>query len=141
MSNERLAALAVSCFRDEPRPTFRCQQNGPPVSAFDYVICRFQQSSSISQSDVVELNKVTQARFETAATTLSLILESMLDDIETTPLTSMSDISARWGHQLLEFNLPGLPVHQFVMQTLASCFTKAQHVIDRESRNASTQNR
>ena len=130
MSNDSLAGLAVACFRDSPRPSFRCSQNGPPVSAFDYLMCRFEQSSLIDGSGSVARDQNAIARSRAGAANLRNVLESMLDDIEATPLNSVADISVKWGDQLLKFNLNGLSVYQFVMQTLGECFSRVGQMND-----------
>ena len=131
MSDQRVAALAVSCFRDQPRPAFRCSANGPPVSAFEYLICRFEQAAT-GGSGTVERSRASDARAKSGSANLSSVLTAMLDDIETTPLGSVSEVTARWGDRLLQFNSNGVSAYQFVAQTLGECFQRAANQADHQ---------
>ena len=122
MSDEGVAALAVSCFRDQPRPAFRCSVNGRPVSAFEYLICRFEQAANGGSA---ERDRAGDARAKAGAASLSSVLTAMLDDIQATPLGSVGEVSARWGDRLLQFNSKGFSAYQFVVQSLGECFQRA----------------
>lgn len=126
MSNEHVAVLAVRCFRETPQPQFRCTPNGPPVSAYEYVLCRSQQSSRVGASGVVDRSQSSEARSGARTAGLQAVLDAMLGDIESTPL-SMNDVNARWGADLLKFNLPDVSVYQFVMGALGNCFKQAEN--------------
>jgi len=137
MKKARLAGLVVECFRNRIKPEYRCSNNGPPVSAFEYAICRVEQSSGIGESGSTVQDQRSEQLSKAAGANVSSVLEAMLDDIQPTPRGTVNEVIAAWGAQLSGFNHPGLNISDFVAQNLRDCFDRARRPVDGEVMNPS----
>jgi hypothetical protein len=152
----RTMALTAECFKTRGESTYRCTRNGPPVSAYEYVQCRYEQERQVGEDRVVERSKKAQNRAKADAAGLKSVLDSMLGDapqsakIPTNPqegqasmdvnlnILSVADIESQYGDELSRFNAQGFDFHGFVVASLGNCFKRANRLVTREKKRANT---
>jgi hypothetical protein len=143
----RTMALTMDAFAHRAQPALRSSPQGPPVSARDYLLCRYQQSQQITSSGVVDRSGVHNA--QTAASGQSL--GSLLDQITASGadsgpphsgelgqanqpqlVLSVADIERRYGQALSQYRFGSTSAREFVSQTLRLLQTMAQMQVERE---------
>ncbi len=152
--NERIESLkmglASKCFQERKGSGYRCLRNGPPVTAKEYVLCRYGQNQTISKVGTVESDKGTLNRAASAQAGLEALLSEMFEQMpsnasipkseeEATAFMSQSSgiltvqqLRKRFGERLAAFNGKGLDIEGFVMKTMASCYKRANADVERE---------
>jgi hypothetical protein len=152
----RTAALASDCFNKQVQPNFTCVPNGPPVSAHDYVICRYQQNQVLGVGGVIEQDANTASKAASNAQGLGALLDTITNSAPTNasvptnqqqaiqqdqnPISvyTVADVESQFGTQLQSFNGKGLDIHAFVISYLGSCYAKATAVVSQEQQRASS---
>ncbi|MFZ9595430.1 MAG: hypothetical protein ACO3A2_05065, partial [Bdellovibrionia bacterium] len=74
---------ARDCLEKTTVSNYRCVQNGPPVSATEYLLCRYKQEQSLGANRVIERNKLVTARATSATQGLESVINAMISDMPT----------------------------------------------------------
>jgi hypothetical protein len=149
-------SLTMNCFNSRPVDSYQCVPNGPPVSAKDYLICRFQQNQTVGANGVVERNSTLNSEANSKAQGLSTLLTQIAGDastqsqIPTTPedqqagynqpllVLTVADIQSRYGSTLANYKLGGTDANQFVMATMKACNARANAETNLEQSRVNT---
>lgn len=149
-------AKAGECFKTRTQSNFRCSRNGPPVSALEYVKCRFEQNQFLGEEGVIERDKATENRAKGNAQALASVLDTMLADMPTvtrlpadpeaalqeqqqnTNILSAADIESQYGDSLASFNGQGLDIHDFVTKAMGLCIQRAARETSRDRKRTNS---
>ena len=134
--DERIAALAVRCFRTDGR---NFSANGALLSSLDFAVYAYEQSVMIVSSGSNRVTPVDRAKAMAAGRLLSAMLEVMLDDIEKRPFSSIQDVDIKWGSRLRSFDRPRFSIFQFVSSELGKCFVNARVQVERDKKDPATE--
>ena len=159
----RTMVLATECFKTASDPSYRCTKNGRPVTAIEYVLCRYKQNQQIGEEGRIEQDQGTRRNAEANAAGLESLLSTILSSTPTNgkvPLTtgnpqqdqaameqmidqpmnilSAADVEAQYGEQLAQYNGKGLDIREFVLGTIGNCFNKATRRVEKERKRANT---
>lgn len=160
-NQSRTMAMTQDCFDTMKVPNYKCTPNGPPQTARDYLLCRYQQNQMLSGDKgggykVVEQNGAMKAAAESKMTALQSILDQIKTDtssqskIPTTPEEGMAatqqpllnltlaDVANRYGGQLSGFKIGSTDAQSFVMNRLAFCNNRASVQVKQENSRASS---
>lgn len=153
----RKISLTNECFSTRSGPGFQCVPNGPPVSVREYVLCRFEQNQNLGEGGVIERNEMISRQAAARRGELQAVLDSILGDSAKTlmpdprnpngppqnlnqavTILTVQDIESQYGDKLASFNGKGLNIHDFVMGQMRGCFARAEKVVARERKMASS---
>jgi hypothetical protein len=133
----RIAALTVECFQSKSVLHFQCQRNGPPVSASEFVLCRFFQNFFLDSEGSVDRSKRTEAQAKMATESLKALLSTMLSDLVDKGY-DINELMAKWDGLLRQFDKASLRVSEFVAYELGECYQRARTQVDRERHSENT---
>ncbi len=150
-SEMRRASVTAECFRTQVQSSYQCVPNGPPVSAYDYVLCRYEQNQYLSSNgQQVEYDASTKAQATAKTAGLKNILDTIFTNapaaykVPTNPdqVAAMAsqpignlvpaNVEATYGGQLTGYDGKGLGIHQFVMDALAACDARSVKQVEKE---------
>jgi len=159
MENRKMM-LTNECFMAEKNESYRCCANDDdpncpdtmrgPVSAHQYVLCRFQQNQHIGAGGQRRKSKVVDRQANARTSDLAAILSDIFNkspidpNLAKTPqeaqqlankpirVLTAADITSKYKGRLDKFNGNGLDVSGFVLKTYSSCFTKSAYSVDKE---------
>lgn len=154
----RRMQLTNDCFSERSSPSFKCTPNGAPVSIREYILCRFEQNQQLGEKGQIERNQILADQAASRKRALESVLNGILGDSAGTlkidpqkdpaganaamskpvTITSIQDVETQYGNSLRKFNGKGLDIHGFVMGQMRSCFQRADKVIGRERKLASS---
>jgi hypothetical protein len=121
--NGSTASIAADLFQQPIDARYRCTANGPPVSFYDYLLCRCEQS--ISSDGNTRINPGDRNRAAQRTNALKAILDQILGDMRSDMDVSPGDIDARYGAQLSAFQIGGTSVGPMVSGFLKYCYARA----------------
>jgi hypothetical protein len=154
-AQQRTMGITKDCFTTQTKAEFRCYTAGtkdnPAQSAKDYLLCRYRQNqTSVSNGGVVTQNGIQAAVGNQKADQLGSLLDEIFsespDANQTTTdpqkfqqqidkvvtVLSVADIERIYGARLKAFDGKGIPVHDYVMKYVGSCFQKATVAVQNE---------
>lgn len=147
----RKIELTNECFSAKTNSSYRCTPNGPPVSAKEYVLCRFEQNQLVGANGVVEENNLITQQAASRRAALQSILDGIESDSAKAPnpndpasankaqlIRSVDDIDRLYGSKLTGFDGKGLNIRDFVITQLRSCFSRAETAVSKERQTASS---
>jgi len=154
-AQKRTMTLASQCLNERPEATYQCVPNGPPVSAKEYVLCRFEQNQYIGKDGRLErpdlASESTKAKAKGQRAALESLLNNMMGEAPLKPgsapqaegdhpvtIMTVADIEMQYGDKLAAFNGKGLDIHDFVIKSAGSCFQRAQVAVGRERKRSSS---
>jgi hypothetical protein len=153
----RTMALTNDCFKKRTKPSFQCEKNGAPVSAYEYVLCRYQQNEQVSKKGAVETDSLTKSRAEANAKGLAAVLDGIFNDSPKNPnmpsnqqeqqqamtavttITTAADIEAQYGNLLRRYDSSRTPVHDFVIGELTTCYKRSESIVSKEKNRPSSE--
>jgi hypothetical protein len=152
----RRASLTMDCIQTRTVPSYRCEPNGPPVSAVAYLKCRYRQNQMLGANGVIERSAAQNAQADQKAAALNSILDQIVADspnqakMPTTqqeadatsqqPLLNLTvaDIQAKYGDSLSQYKIGGATAEDFLMKNLSFCENRSNLSINLEKNRAST---
>lgn len=145
------ATLTNDCFKNMTQPGYLCDPNGAPVTAYQYVLCRFEQNAQLnSKGTAFEYDAGTRKRAQSRAQGLQNLLDQIFSNapsgfrVPTTPeeVQKMAaqpvgnlvpaNVDATYGDRLSAYDGNGLSIRAFVMKTLAACDARAVKQVEQE---------
>ena len=149
-------AMASQCFQTQTNPLYKCDPNGPPVSAQDLVACRARQYTKLGTGNQIERDKLHTIRGNQAQDTAAGVLANMLSNMPSTttiPTTQQelsasmgssmliktpADIDAQFGAQLAGLDVKGLDMKGFVETAFAVCYNTALTKVSADRQSSSS---
>lgn len=147
--------LVSECFNQSSsasvtaKTTFRCEPNGPPVSARDYVLCRYQQNQQLGKNGVIEQDPLIIEQAKAGRKALENLLDTLFNDaprgIEQNKnnveaavsdanrgvrIQSVEDFDRYYGDALAKYNGQGLDIRAFVLGSIKKCYSTANQVVE-----------
>ncbi len=148
----RIAGLTGECFKNRPSPSYLCDVNGAPVSAYDHVLCRYEQNMTLDQNGRIDRDDRTARRAHQSRLGLQSLLDQILGDIPSSKLPSKpeeavtqniqvltpDEVESRYGAKLRTFSAKGMNVYSFIMNKFTNCYSDANSQVSRERKLANT---
>ncbi len=153
----RTMELTNACFSAKSNSSFRCEPNGPPVSARDYVLCRFEQNQRLGEKGAIEQNASVAAEARAKRAALENLLNSVLGDSaqmnsamsppgangqqgpaidKPVTIRSYEELKNQIGDKLTSYNGKGLDIQAFVLNQYKGCYTRSKStVVSEKSQN------
>src|SRR5690606_37266263 len=103
----RTMALASECFKEQKDGRFRCEPSGPPVTAYDYVICRYSQQQLVSPTGTVDRSEGSKRSAKSAGAGLQQLLDRMFGQ---TASITRQPLPGQEGGVPVELSLPKVGV-------------------------------
>lgn len=147
--------LVSECFNQNSstsmttKTTFRCEPNGPPVSAREYVLCRYEQNQQLGKNGVIELDPLVIEQAKAGRRALENLLDTLFNDapkgIEQNKnsveaavsdanrgvrIQSVEDFDRYYGDALAKYNGQGLDIRAFVLGSIKKCYSTANQVVE-----------
>ncbi|MCM2322708.1 MAG: hypothetical protein NDJ90_05565 [Oligoflexia bacterium] len=151
----RKLTLTQSCFATRTNPSYKCEANGKPVSAREYVLCRYRQNQQLTGSGQIQQTQLATNRANANKDALESVLNSIFGDAavaappvdpknpqagvntnRVVTIFSIEDIKKQYGEKLHSFDGQGLPIYDFVMSALQSCYSTAEKSVRTELKSA-----
>lgn len=133
----RAAALTVECFKTRVEASFQCVRDGPPVTPYDFVLCRYLQSLLVDSNGLVDSTSAQRQRAEGQVNRLRFFLDRMLLEFADRG-DILSELLDKWGPELRSFDGRSLDVSGFVSKQLQECYQRAQRQVEYERRSKNT---
>ncbi|MCM2277518.1 MAG: hypothetical protein NDJ89_05530 [Oligoflexia bacterium] len=151
----RKMTLTKGCFVSKPSSAYRCQSFGKPMTAREYVLCRYGQNQRLTKSGQIQYSQLVTKRAASNQAGLESVLDAIFGESvaasapidpkspnaeaqlsKTVAIFSIDDIEKRYGSRLRSFDGNGLSIHDFVMKTLRGCYGDAEKAAMRELKSA-----
>jgi hypothetical protein len=149
----RTAGLMMSCFNSRPVSNYQCVPNGPPVSAAEYLQCRYQQSHSVGSNGVLDQNKLVTGQAQAGSQGLAALIGQITGDAASDAdvpddpsklvqknsnamrVANPTDVNTYYGNQLSGYKINGVSAQQFVSSMMNYCYSIAQSTVAAEQAN------
>src|SRR5690606_31480513 len=79
----RTSALAGECFKSRKHANYKCRPNGPAVTAYEYLLCRYEQNHHLDNKGVFRRGQdsTTSAEALSARNKLETVLANIFGDM------------------------------------------------------------
>lgn len=145
VAQAQVMAQTMNCFKTRPVSTFTCVPNGPPVSAYDALICRFRQNAShLGANNTYEQSSLLQTQGQGQTASLTTTLTNMFNDAPNTTnlpktpdefgaflsqnfrILSPSDLATYYQGAFSGFAIGGESAWSIVQTEISNCYAIAQ---------------
>ena len=156
----RKMGLVRQCFENRKfSKKHRCSPNGPPVSAKEYLSCRYQQNAylgsdgkTVKRGGTGRGKSFVQQQAERDASQLASLLDQILNEMPATPeipsdpegaseyaassvkIRSVFDLYNQYEGDLRALNGKGINVEKFFKAIMGICHNRATAIVNREQK-------